>query len=156
MTLHLHHNSHSERTLCDCMDREVTLFESQGHRTRILVTSCNGTFVSSKTKLHTQAAFLTVLYLSIVSFTVQEVREYLIRLINDVYLYIYIYIPILKVYLPDSSHSRLPGRCKMWLWLETHACLEIFLEMYVAVVFFLCLDTTISPHEYPDCYHFTT
>ena len=35
----------------------------------------------------------------------------------------------LKEYLPENSHSKLPGLCKT-RWVETHMCLAVFLEMY--------------------------
>ena len=53
----------------------------------------------------------------------------------------------LKEYLPENSHSKLPGLCKTRL-VERHTCLDLFLEMYELLVTFL--DAVISPHEYPD------
>lgn len=84
---------------------------------------------------------------------VQAVRN-LIGLINEAYLFLTnspkrqrLFEKTVMVYLPDSSHSKLPGLCKT-RWVERHTCFEVFLEMYEAVVTFL--DAIISPHEYPD------
>ena len=53
----------------------------------------------------------------------------------------------IKVYLPESHHSKLPGLCKT-PWVERHTCYEVFLEMYVCFVTFL--DAIITPSNYPD------
>ena len=52
-----------------------------------------------------------------------------------------------KAYLPEYSHKKLPGLCKT-RWVERHSCLDVFLEMYEAVITFL--DAIISPSAYPD------
>ena len=52
-----------------------------------------------------------------------------------------------EVYLPASSHTRLKGLCKT-RWVERHTCLDVFLEIYEALITFL--DAILSPHEYPD------
>ena len=52
----------------------------------------------------------------------------------------------ISYHLPDSSHSKLPGLCKI-RWVERYICYEVFLEMHVVLVTFL--DAIISPHEYP-------
>ncbi|KAK3754906.1 hypothetical protein QZH41_003007 [Actinostola sp. cb2023] len=84
---------------------------------------------------------------------VQEVRN-LIGLINETYLFLdnspkrqKLFELTLEKYLPDCSHSKLPGLCKT-RWVERHTCLEVFLEMYELIVTFL--DAIIAPHEYPD------
>ena len=82
-----------------------------------------------------------------------EVRN-LIGLINETYLFLNnspkrqkLFELALKEYLPDNSHSKLPGLCKT-RWVERHSCLDVFLEMYELLVTFL--DAVISPHEYPN------
>ena len=52
---------------------------------------------------------------------------------------------VVEVYLPSSSHQRLPGLCNI-RWVDRHTCLEVFLEMYEVFVTFL--DAIIAPHEY--------
>ena len=81
-----------------------------------------------------------------------EVRN-LIGLINEAYLFLnnspkrqQLFELTLKEYLPENSHSKLPGLCKT-RWVERHTCLDVFLEMYELLVTFL--DAVISPHEYP-------
>ena len=39
----------------------------------------------------------------------------------------------LKEYLPENSHSKLPGLWKT-RWVERHTCLDVFLEMYELLV----------------------
>ena len=51
-----------------------------------------------------------------------------------------------KDFLPESSHSKLPGLCKT-RWVERHTCFEVFLELYEPLVIFF--DAILSPHEYP-------
>lgn len=82
-----------------------------------------------------------------------EVRN-LIGLINETYLFLNnspkrqkLFELALKEYLPENSHSKLPGLCKT-RWVERHWCLDVFLEMYELLVTFL--DAVISPHEYPN------
>ena len=53
----------------------------------------------------------------------------------------------LKEYLPENSHSKLPGLCKT-RWVERHTCLDVFLKMYELLVTFL--DAVISPYGYPN------
>ena len=48
----------------------------------------------------------------------------------------------LKDYLPENSHSKLPGLCKT-RWVERHTCLDVFLKMYGLLLTFL--DAVISP-----------
>lgn len=81
-----------------------------------------------------------------------EVRN-LIGLINEAYLFLnngpkrqQLFELTLKEYLPENSHSKLPGLCKT-RWVERHTCLDVFLEMYELLVTFL--DAVIFPHEYP-------
>ena len=81
-----------------------------------------------------------------------EVRK-LIGLINEAYLFLnnspkrqQLFELTLKEYLPENSHSKLPGLCKT-RWVERHTCLDVFLEMYELLVTFL--DAAIFPHEYP-------
>ena len=78
----------------------------------------------------------------------------LIGLINEAYLFLnnspkrlQLFELTLKEYLPENSHSKLPGLCKT-RWVERHTCLDVFLEMYELLVTFL--DAVISPHEYPN------
>ena len=82
-----------------------------------------------------------------------EVRN-LVGLINEAYLFLnnspkrqQLFGLTLKEYLPENSHSKLPGLCKT-RWVERHTCLDLFLEMYELLVTFL--DADISPHEYPN------
>ena len=82
-----------------------------------------------------------------------EVRN-LIGLINETYLFLNnspkrqkLFELALKEYLPENSHSKLPGLCKT-RWVERHWCLDVFLEMYELLVTFL--GAVISPHEYPN------
>ena len=82
-----------------------------------------------------------------------EVRN-LVGLINETYLFLnnspkrqQLFGLTLKEYLPENSHSKLPGLCKT-RWVERHTCLDLFLEMYELLVTFL--DADISPHEYPN------
>ena len=84
---------------------------------------------------------------------VPEVRN-LIGVINEVYLFLAnspkrqrMFELTIKVYLPQSSHTRLPGLCKT-RWVERHTCFGVFLEMYEALVTFL--ETIVSPHDFPD------
>ena len=81
-----------------------------------------------------------------------EVRK-LIGLINEAYLFLnnspkrqQLFEQTLKEYLPENSHSKLPGLCKT-RWVERHTCLDVFLEMYELLVTFL--DAVIFPHECP-------
>ena len=78
----------------------------------------------------------------------------LIGLINEAYLFLnnspkqqQLFELTLKEYLPEDSHSKLPGLCKT-RWVERHTCLDLFLEMYELLVTFL--DAVISPHECPN------
>ena len=78
----------------------------------------------------------------------------MIGLINEAYLFLnnspkqqQLFELTLKEYLPEDSHSKLPGLCKT-RWVERHTCLDLFLEMYELLVTFL--DAVISPHEYPN------
>ena len=78
----------------------------------------------------------------------------LIGLINEAYLFLnnspkqqQLFELTLKEYLPEDSHSKLPGLCKT-RWVERHTCLDLFLEMYELLVTFL--DADISPNEYPN------
>ena len=50
-------------------------------------------------------------------------------------------------YLPSVQKSKLPGPCKTG-WVDRHTCLEVFLELYVALITFL--DAIVSPGDYPD------
>ena len=82
-----------------------------------------------------------------------EVRN-LVGLINEAYLFLnnspkrrQLFGLTLKEYLPENSHSKLPGLCKT-RWVERHTCLDLFLEMYELLVTFL--DAVISPHECPN------
>ena len=82
-----------------------------------------------------------------------EVRN-LIGLINEAYLFLnnspkrqQLFVLTLKEYLPENSHSKLPGICKT-RWVERHTCLDLLLEMYELLVTFL--NAVISPHEYPN------
>ena len=84
---------------------------------------------------------------------VPEVRH-LITLINQAYLFLNnsskrqrMFEIVLKTYMPDCSHSKLPGLCKT-RWVERHTCFEVFLEMYEPLITFL--DAIVSPHEYPE------
>ena len=43
--------------------------------------------------------------------------------------------------------SKFPGLCKTG-WVERHTCLEVFLELYIALITFL--DAIVSPGDYPD------
>ena len=77
----------------------------------------------------------------------------LIGLINEAYLFLnnspkwqQLFELTLKEYLPENSHSKLPGLCKT-RWVERHTCRDVFLEMYELLVTFL--DAVIFPHEYP-------
>ena len=83
---------------------------------------------------------------------VQEVRN-LVGVINEAYLFLAnspkrqrFFELTVKVYLPESSHKKLPGLCKT-RWVERHICFDVFLELYEALVTFL--DAIISPYEYP-------
>ena len=74
----------------------------------------------------------------------------LIGLINEVYLFInnspkrqQLFELTLKEYLPENSHSQLPGLFKT-RWVERHTCPDIFLEMYELLLTFL--DDVIPPH----------
>ena len=78
----------------------------------------------------------------------------MIGLINEAYLFLnnspkqqQLFELTLKEYLPEDSHSKLPGLCKI-RWVERHTYLDLFLEMYELLVTFL--DADISPHEYPN------
>lgn len=53
----------------------------------------------------------------------------------------------LHEYLPNSSHSKLPGLCKT-RWVERHTCYAVFHEMYEVLVTFL--DAILSPQDYPE------
>ena len=82
-----------------------------------------------------------------------EVRN-LIGLINEAYLFLnnspkrqQLFELTLKEYLPENSHSKLPGLCKT-RWVERHTCLDVFLEMYEILLTFL--DAIVAPHEYPN------
>ena len=82
-----------------------------------------------------------------------EVRN-LVGLINEAYLFLnnspkrqQLFGLTPKEYLPENSHSKLPGLCKT-RWVERHTCLDLFLEMYELLVTFL--DAVISPHECPN------
>ena len=50
------------------------------------------------------------------------------------------------MFMPESSHSKLPGLCKT-RWVERHTGFEVFLELYEPLITFL--DAIISPREYP-------
>ena len=76
----------------------------------------------------------------------------LIGLINKAYLFLnnspkwqQLFELTLKEYLPENSHSKLPGLCKK-CWVERHMCLNVFLKMYELLVTFL--DAVVSPHKY--------
>ena len=53
----------------------------------------------------------------------------------------------LSKYLPNVQKSKVPRLCKT-RWIERHTCLEVFLELYVALITFL--DAIVSPGDYPD------
>ena len=60
-----------------------------------------------------------------------EVRD-LIGLVNETYLFLNnspkrhkLFDLALKEYLPENSHSKLPGLCKTH-WAERHSCLDVF------------------------------
>ena len=83
----------------------------------------------------------------------------LIGLINEAYLFLnngpkrqQLFELTLKEYLPENSHSKLPGLCKT-RWVERHTCLDVFLEMYELLVTFL--DAVIFPHENPHLKSYT-
>lgn len=52
----------------------------------------------------------------------------------------------MKTYMPESSHSKLPGLCKT-RWGERHICLEVFHELHECFV--TLLDSILSPDNHP-------
>ena len=82
----------------------------------------------------------------------QEVRN-LIGLINESYLFLNMstkrqrfFERTVKEYMPESSHSKLPGLCKT-RWVERHTCLEVFYELYECFV--TLLDAILAPDDHP-------
>ena len=96
-----------------------------------------------------------------ISCKLSEVRN-LIGLINEVYILNILlnntpkrqqlFELTLKEYLPENSHSKLPGLCKT-RWVERHTYLDVSLEMYEPLV--TILDAVIFPHEYPNLKSYT-
>ena len=101
--------------------------------------------VQAKIKEISPLALFTHCYAHCLNLSIAETckpseMQNLIVLINEVYLFLnnnpkrqQLFELTLKEYLPENSHSRLPGLCKT-RWVERHTCLDVFKEMYELLV----------------------
>ena len=109
--------------------------------------------VQAKIKEISSLALFTHCYAHYLKLSIAATCKLLVRnltsLIDEAYLFLNnspkrqkLFELALKEYLPENSHSKLPGLCKT-RWVERNACLDVFLEMYELLVTFPPTGTQI-------------